>query len=131
MLTMDDETIRSLCVPWLDLSDAFALRCVSKGWRQTLNEQDDELWEKLIDATHGKQVANALRKTMGPLKGFRLAERIHCEEEHNTTVSLQQDDVTCLVEMSRTNYVDSETKRRKIHMASFVLENFWNGCAFS
>ena len=135
------DIVRTLCIKWLTPSDAMALRCVSKDWRETLHEKDDTLWDNLVDMTHGEETATILRQTLA-LRGWQLVQKIHYGEEekdNNTTAtSLKPEDVTCLIEISyRTTTITSNEssstgttststttqKKRKINLTSFLIEN--------
>ncbi|CAB9529693.1 expressed unknown protein (Partial), partial [Seminavis robusta] len=124
---MDVATVRSLCASWLTLSDAMALRCVSRGWRETLDEKDDPLWDNLIDVTHGAETAAVLRRSFAPTRGWQLAQLIHHEDEDDRPImsSLNPEDVVLMIEFSWRNHHQDCTrgKRRKINLASFVLED--------
>ena len=126
---MDIATIRTLCTKWLTLSDAMALRCVSRDWRETLHEKDDTLWDNLVDITHGEETATALRHNLA-LRGWQLVQKIHREEEQDnnaTLSSLKPEDVTCLIEISyRTTSNESGRRQRKINLTSFLVENVFS-----
>ena len=99
---MENSTVRELlCEGWIDLSDAYALRCVSTGWRETLSKDDDAIWEKIIDATHGPEIANSLRQSLRPRNGYALARYISPENEGDSrTSTLAGDDLTGLFEFT-------------------------------
>ena len=112
--SMETKVVGLLSEGWIDLSDAFALRCVSKNWREALNKADDDIWEKLIDNTHGREIANSLRRSSSSRKGYELARHIYSDNENDAqTSALQRDDIACLIEFS------SLDSGRKILMASF------------
>ena len=117
---MDNEVVRELLsTSWIDLSDAFALRRVSKGWNQALDKDDVFVWESIIDRTHGRDVANRIRRSLSPRKGYELACHIHLRNNNYSsdepTIRLRTTkDLTCLIEFSRR-----DTKSgRKIQLAS-------------
>ena len=106
---MDNEVVRKiLFTSWLDLSDAFILRRFSKGWKQTLDKDDVFVWESILDLTHGRDVADGLRRSFSPRRGYELARHIHLRNGKNyynrdePTVSLRTtEDLTCLIEFGR------------------------------
>jgi len=141
---MDHPTVRTWIVPWLDISDALAIRAVSREWwrEPALSLADDRVWERLVDATHGPAVAGALRAAFPALRGWRLVRRIHREggRDDREVSALALDDVTCMIEFSWRGDDDEgrgaraeggddgrrpRAKRRKMHLASFMVEKLW------